>query len=1168
MIIKHIIPQLSNAADPYHAQHVAVIHSLADVKSAVLLLDVAGGDDFMYEMFVRLFDVGSDMKDSSEDSFLRADMVEIMISLIDEVAEPIPSRIVDAVMAQFLRVVPPGGRAAANGRDATQTTLLPKSEPVPYTMAKQLCVECQDRLARPFGSYFNGFVLEASSLGSGHASRLDSDDGNDKARGGARGVGKAPSEDDLKDLLRVHDLIRELWRAAPDVLVDVVPQITVELMVDNAEIRRIAVQTVGDMISGIGTRGPPPPPVINVATYPPPLLSSYDGSADPTELDDLLARPMSSCSFMQKYPDSYKTFLSRLNDPSASVRASWTTAVGQILFTSAGGIGLSPDERSELVLLFGPALQDPDERGRLAAIKAIQSLPVRDLVYDFGRHGGVDKPDSVLNIFAARCRDVRAAVRVEAIIAMAQIWAAISGELIIDNEAVVSSLGGITSWVFNTYYAQNPDTNILLDRILFEYLLPFNYPIIKKDSKSSTVKTTIDVARVRLDRFLLLMKNLDAKAQRVLNILVLRQPKFSIIFSHYIKLCEAYNGGTVGKDEREQLLKRMNLAIESLVAGFPDAAKATGDLMKFAKTNDRRAYMLVKFATDRDSDYMTVVRSFKELVKRIGANAAAATALDTIVPLFYRSSYLVLHKVNIGMLFELSKSSGTGGGGWQSDLARDYLKKLSEIAPMLIDSYSSEWLNEISRKAPTASKQAGEGAEEIIKTYSAFAWSKRGNNTVDEDFADSLMAYALYSKKPSLAKHAVKILMSGREDDRIPHAVVLMGKLMQDLSVDSPYLVGRIAAIGKLELYAPTVTLAEETEIKALVEQILTHTATESSKTDPHWVPDAEMDPELSAKCIALRIMANRFIAVAVDVPDGGHNANLVRVKSETIRKLLASLIKNKGEMPRSGNNTPRHYKSRLVAKAATITLKLCTIPVYDEALPPEDFDQLALVAQDPVPEVRHRFVDKVRKRLVDRSLRMRFYTIFFLLAFEPSIEFKTRIESWLRDFCSRLARDNNHAMASIITRLISLLAHHPDYLDGAEPLADTSRYLVSYINIVATEDNLGRLYAYTEQVKQVNDAIDPAKYTPRVRILCDISKMIMRKWQAKKGWSYQANSAKLGLPIGLFGLLSSHSEAQAVAETDYVPEGVEDRLDALIRSFDKKGRELVSFFFWVFFFF
>jgi len=126
-------------------------------------------------------------------------------------------------------------------------------------------------------------------------------------------------------------------------------------MVRNPKIRRLAVQTVGDMISGIGARGPPPPPVINAAVYPPPSLTSYDCTADQTGLDDSLVRPMSSCSFIETYPGPYTIFLSRLYDPCATVRASWAMAIGQILSTSAGGLGLSLEARTRLVLLL---LQD------------------------------------------------------------------------------------------------------------------------------------------------------------------------------------------------------------------------------------------------------------------------------------------------------------------------------------------------------------------------------------------------------------------------------------------------------------------------------------------------------------------------------------------------------------------------------------------------------------------------------------------------------------------------------------------------------------------------------------------------------------------------------------------------------------------------------------------
>jgi sister chromatid cohesion protein PDS5 len=96
--------------------------------------------------------------------------------------------------------------------------------------------------------------------------------------------------------------------------------------------------------------------------------------------------------------------------------------------------------------------------------------------------------------------------------------------------------------------------------------------------------------------------------------------------------------------------------------------------------------------------------------------------------------------------------------------------------------------------------------------------------------------------------------------------------------------------------------------------------------------------------------------------------------------------------------------------------------------------------------------------------------------------------------------------------------------------------------------------------VKQTRDGIKPSQ-SENLYVISDLAQTLLRKWQERRNWVFQAFSGKVGLPIGLYTALPSHEVAQEIAEKQYLPEGVDERLDELLRSVDKKKvRYPVSF--------
>lgn len=544
-----------------------VLQSLAQVKSIVLLTDIPSSDSLIVHLFTSFFDILSGTSKSSTGEQLAKNveyhMTSVLVILVDE-ASHLPVEVVDVILAQFLRADPRvltsgGAKQKRNGEssalDDKQSTLLLKEYSPAYNMAKTICNSCPDKMARYVSQYFNDVIMDASSSvmdGTKHhphrKSSVVREDSDDEAAAG-------PTEEDLKDLHKAHQLLRELWRSSPEVLQNVIPQVDAELSAENVQLRLLATETLGDIVSGIGAAGPPAPPSMDPAAYPPQTL---DGSPDINRSRSILTTPSSPQPFPQTYHTTYHSFLMRKQDKSAVIRSAWATAIGKILSTSAGGIGLGKHDERDLMADMANTLIDSDERVRIAAIKAISMFGFQDLVLKLGSIGGVDKEGSILYNLAERARDRKPAVRAEAIMTLGRIWGVAAGEIAAENETVIEALGSIPSKLFDTFYVNDLEINVLLENVLYEQLLPLGYPPVKSkalangatgsQSKSKESQTNGSAGkegsewdRIRTERILTLVRGLDAKAKKAFFAVQGRQVPLSAIVHKFLKMCEEYN---------------------------------------------------------------------------------------------------------------------------------------------------------------------------------------------------------------------------------------------------------------------------------------------------------------------------------------------------------------------------------------------------------------------------------------------------------------------------------------------------------------------------------------------------------------------------------------------------------------------------------------------------
>lgn len=553
---------MADPSNAYSNQHLYVLNSLAQVKSIVLLADIPSADTLIKNVFAICFDVVSGSSKTSSGEGLQKNveinMTQLLACLVDE-SPTLPPEVVDIIVAQFLRtdlkaLSGIGGKNKKNGViDEKQSTLVLRQLPPAYNMAKYICNACPETMARYFSRYFNDVIVDASNSSNqknpSKSKKRHSDgmeDSDDENVGGT-------TDQDLNELRKVHGLLRELWRACPGVLQNVIPQLEAELSAENIQLRLLATETLGDIISGIGAAGLPPSPAMDPAAYPSNALSNPHEN---TVSLNLLTKPSSPQPFLSAHPQAYSNYLGRTHDKSALIRAAWTTGIGRVLTTSAGGAGLSQQEEDRLVADLTRMLGDADEKVRVAAVKVVASFSFQDIISKLGHHGGITDNGSLLATLADRIRDRKHSVREEAMTVLARIWGVAVGEISANNEHIIALLGGIPSKILDTYYTNDIEIMVLLDRVFYEQLLPLSYPPIKaksskltngnsqaKDSQAATDKSgeAIDPDKIRTERILLLAKGLDERAKKVFYAIQERQLTLSKVMNAYLARCEDYN---------------------------------------------------------------------------------------------------------------------------------------------------------------------------------------------------------------------------------------------------------------------------------------------------------------------------------------------------------------------------------------------------------------------------------------------------------------------------------------------------------------------------------------------------------------------------------------------------------------------------------------------------
>ncbi|CAF9905389.1 MAG: hypothetical protein GOMPHAMPRED_003144 [Gomphillus americanus] len=1164
MIVKSIFPLLSDPSHAYYEQCLYVLRSLAEVKSIVLITETPGSEALISQIFVTFFDTLSGSSKASDGEQIpkavHYHMTALLVILVDE-AQVMPQEAVDILIAQFLRVDPRtlsvGEKSKKSTTDPAQSTLSMKEFPPAYVAAKSICISCPEKMMQEISKYFNDVILDASKSNN-RRELIDPDDLD---------ISMAELDDSqLAELEKAHRLLRELWRACPFVLQNVIPQLEHELGTENVHLRVLATETLGDIISGIGAAGLAPPPTVDPAAYPPPDLTTSENPKN----DNLLTKPASPQSFSQAHSRTYSAFLGRKQDKSFLVRAAWAAAIGRILATNAGGTGLSREEEDRLAEDLARMLNDSDERVRVAAVKTIGNFSLKELINKLGNSGSVEKTGSVLNNLGERIKDKKSSVRIEAMQIFSSIWALAYGGMLNGDERLTELLGGIPSKVLNCYYTNDNEITGLMDRALYNTLLPLNYPPIKSKSIKSNgaaqptngeftgtnevSATNTDPDRIRAERVLFLAKHLDERATKVFLALPNRQRSVNNCIRAYLEWCEKYNGGVMDTNEAT-INDRLIRIIGETVKLLPDPVKAKADLLKFAKAHDRRAYQLMRFSSDPKSDYKTVHNAIKEFSKRIDSSLK-----ETLIPLLHRMAILIFNRSHIPTYLDASKS----GDKALSDITHKMLDGISRCMPSVASTKVNELYARIIQLQPSSKQENSFEAASDLRTCANFAKHMPDNMPQGRDLDEAIKAYIQFGSPPDTGKYAVAIGMAQAEN-RTSIGRILKEHSTKAYKYGQQGFLSRLAALSQLALLSPPTKagMADFFLDIALDQTLNADPITPNLKTEGYFWSD-QVDDDAVAKCWAVRVATNRIRCHRDSDP-------LIQL-AQPILKILIDIVEREGDVGGRGNMSAVG-KPRIRLQAAKSLLKLCKIKAFDSLFTAQHFHKLAEVALDPVFEVRRAFLTKLERYLNDGALTPRFYTIFFLVAYEPNSAFKLDAVKWIRSrtafFASRKSDSVNEdkkptrkstTLESIIQRLLSLLAHFSDYGDTPAELGELAVYIVFYLSTVANAENISYIYHIAQRIKSARDAVsartgeDGIDFTGRLHVLSDLASYAIRSYADLQSWTLQSLPGRVPLSAQLYSQISNHLDATDIAAKNFLSPDTEILVDSLVQWSKRKG--------------
>ncbi|KAJ1912535.1 Sister chromatid cohesion protein pds5 [Tieghemiomyces parasiticus] len=1026
-----------------------LLESLSTVKSVVLVVDLPNPEPLIVEFF-RLF---FDLTHPDQSRNLQLCMVDILQQLVEE-ASAVPQEVVDILLAQFLKK-----RQTAN--------------PAAHQLACDLCNAATDILQKYIGQYFTDVIVTASQ----HAHA----DG--------------PSPEQLTDFKTAHYLIKELNRACPSLLLNVIPQLAEELTLDNVHLRTLATSVLGDMIAERGH------------------------------------------ALVRRYPAAWKAWVQRRADKNVQVRVLWVELAVHLYRVQPQ---LAPDINAAVL----SKVADPEEKVRAAVPRALAQLDYDTLAY-------APLDPAILHAVGHRCRDKRAPPRQEAFRALAHMFGLAYPALEARDPRAVERFGWIPATFLHTFYANEPDALAAAEHALTEAVFPAStsWTDPQRTRRLLVVLQQLDdrarkafvgwlqrqrAAGREVGHYLDLCERYNAAddhgaddgegvlaaLNQIIQRLTARLPDsakhvhqlFTFAKLHDPRLYRLMRETLDPQLEHRAIRKAQREALKRLESLAPTLVDTfTGLLRRVALTvvNESIVVPLVAFASGQEAG-------------PIEGPEATPTRPST-------------------QLATPGDPTGAGPGRWTAaelaPTARSLLSDLATVFPELYKRHAAELLALLNDgpAGATDDAQSLQTLAQFAKVYPADvpsdaaavrrlrAYAERGSPT-EAKYAAAVLAHLPGATGETACSTIMKTVTAFFTPERLTQAAKA-GKTDGTLATVLAHL--RVAA--QIARHRPTAFAPyADTLTQVVLREVVRRPSGEAGDAD--WVAPADLDLATRCRGAGLKLFAARLL--------GSPAAAVVSTVAPPVLQLLYQTVARDGELA-TDQTTPPAARSFLRLTAATTLLLLAGQERYDALLAPNQVERLGTVIQDPCYPVRRAFAGKLIGHLNQFRLPQRYLPCLFLVAYDTEAEMQLIVRSFVkRQMALAAVRDRFAALyETALPRLLHLLAHDPDFQPEVAKLLLVTGYIDFYLDLVARAENVSLIFYLVSQLKTVADRIaSTADGSEPLYALSDLAQYLIQERCQAHQWPLPSYPGSVALPRDLFAPVEDDTRLSEIAKRSFLP--------------------------------
>ncbi|KAE8979653.1 hypothetical protein PR002_g24358 [Phytophthora rubi] len=1061
--LRALSPAQTTTSSGLHCFH--VLESLATVKSCLLVV----GLDFTVEeqvevMMVQLFQALFDTIGEEHSAKMENLMLSIMVACIEE-SDGVEQPLLDVILRPLLDAA-----TEESGEDGDDDTVVKRT---PCHMARELIRRTCELLQNPLSNFFNSILIDAQG-----------------------GMGSLkPSE--LKE--HVYTLIYEMHKINPSLLLYVLPNVCLQLQVDEVATRSEAIALMGKLFAS------------------------------------------SHADYGHLYMKNFRDFLGRFRDASKEIRLQMIAVSTPVWVRKSDLAGLLEKE-------FILRLSDPEWEVRQTVVHELCDLAANhlDLI-----------SEECLRAVGERMKDKKVILRKETMTGLSQVFSthisSLWGEEEDDDRPVsltsrnipaahIKKLGWIPDYVLKCYAYPQQELKLRVVQLLDDFLLPKNLS-----------------ERTRANGLLFIFHSLDATSKEALRRVFSERAKCQEICNTFVSFkVQHRHKGRASEADDNALEEAKQELYDGLAPLFSDVSSLNKLLEKLSKWKDHSVFKHMGELCDFSKSQIDIRHARDQLIRSVGSKTPLGEFLKKLCR---KLSLLTMNQASVAVFLDfLIKKDGRPSRENRSlvDLLVMASGELPELfAPFIRENIASLLVER--ENAPRAN-QSGTSDEEdeeehVLKDPSVILgglhilanfsqhWSAStgfGDDASIEEDESSTPSAALMeqlhnfclgdsdveaqnfnSAKESRAAELAAFIVA-HFYGRAGGTSQLIGKLCSKEKLGSLKASGVLPVLQSLEVFAKLsshVFSAAGSPLSRLWTHLITDIIGEGENNPTPGTPGSKERSQKGAKSAASKQAEARCLAIKVAVNllvycRSARGTSDSRADGTKLVKLLLGILRSDG---RAYGSTPT-LAAMFRATASCGLIKIMRDRHLEASMSVAEWHLLGFTMQDSSEDVRHKFLKKLTSHLMKQPVQHphKYLSYLALAATDSSISVKRTARNLLKIAVERMRRmfdaassretemisctgpvNGTPSMSALMVPeyalpyVIHLLAHHPDFpvklvertpsvvvLQSAlwtDQLAYLGFFLDGLVSTNATAaDNIAFLLQMLTKLSQCHDVTSP----------------------------------------------------------------------------------------------